>query len=98
VLEDGSVRRLDFAHEAMFPAVSPRDDKLAYSGSSENVNIWRQDLFRPEAPAVKLISSTRSQDDAQYSPDGRHIAFQSNRGGRTEIWMSDSDGGNVVQL
>jgi Tol biopolymer transport system component/DNA-binding winged helix-turn-helix (wHTH) protein len=97
-LADGSFRRLDFAVSASYPAVSPKGGKLAYGSSSAKNNIWRRDLLHPHAPSVKLISSTRDQDDAQYSPDGKHIAFQSDRSGSLEIWMSDSDGNNLVQL
>jgi Tol biopolymer transport system component len=34
----------------------------------------------------------------KYSPDGRRIAFNSDRSGREEIWRCDSNGANLVQL
>ena len=97
-LADGSLRRLDFAVDAAWPAVSPKGDKLAYSTWSPKTNVWRRELLHPESPAVELIPSTREQGDAQYSPDGQHIAFASTRAGSSDIWMSDIDGNNLVQL
>jgi Tol biopolymer transport system component/DNA-binding winged helix-turn-helix (wHTH) protein len=97
-LTGGSLRRLDFAVDAAWPAVSPKGDKLAYSASSGKTDVWRKDLLNPESPAIELISSTREQDDAQYSPDGKHIAFQSTRAGSRDIWLSDVDGNNLVQV
>ena len=47
---------------------------------------------------MKLISSTRVDGDAQFSPDGKKIAFTSNRSGNDEIWVCDSDGSNAQQL
>ncbi len=51
----------------------------------------------PQAPA-KLIASSASDNTPDYSPDGRRIAFSSDRGGRENIWVCDSDGANPVQL
>jgi Tol biopolymer transport system component len=34
----------------------------------------------------------------QYSPDGRYIAFQSDRSGDCEIWIAKSDGSSLRQL
>ena len=95
---DGSSHRLDFAVAAAWPALSPKGDKLAYTEYSGKSDIWRIDLLHRDATPVQLITSTRDQESAQYSPDGRHIAFASDRSGSYNIWMSDADGTNLVPL
>jgi Tol biopolymer transport system component/DNA-binding winged helix-turn-helix (wHTH) protein len=96
---DGSVRDLPFGRGAWGLAVAANGHRMAFNvDSSVNNNIWRGDLLHPQTPPVRLISTTRNQVCPQYSPDGKHIAFASNRGGPLEIWMSDPDGTNVVQL
>ena len=35
---------------------------------------------------------------ALWSPDGKHIAYISDRTGETEVWMQDPEGGEPVQL
>jgi Tol biopolymer transport system component/DNA-binding winged helix-turn-helix (wHTH) protein len=97
-LANGSVRRVQVGQDATSPVVSNKGDKLAYARGSENVNIWRKDLSHLEAAGVKLISSTREQTNPQYSPDGEHIAFESTRSGSREIWMSDAEGRNLIQV
>jgi Tol biopolymer transport system component/DNA-binding winged helix-turn-helix (wHTH) protein len=80
------------------PAVSPRGDKLAFGAGSDSSNLWRRDLLHPEAPPVELIASSRAQHDAQYSPDGKRIAFASLRSGIQAVWIGNEDGSNLVQL
>lgn len=97
-LKDGLSRRLDFAENAEWPAVSPKGDELAYSFPSGNSSLWRMDLRHPQSPATELIRSTQGHEDAHYSPDGEHIAMRSSRAGSWGIWMSDADGSNLVEL
>jgi Tol biopolymer transport system component len=73
---------------------------MVYVKSLHDSNIWR---IREEAPGIvsrpePFINSTREDDNAQFSPDGRRIAFQSGRSGSVEIWVSRSDGSSPMQL
>jgi len=98
-VKDGSVHDLPFGQDWETLSISARGDRVVYTvGSGGKSNIWRADLSHPQAPPVELISSTRVQLGPQYSPDGSHIAFVSDRTGPNEIWLSDADGGNLVRL
>ena len=95
---NGSVKGLAFGGDGELPTISSKGDKLAFSSSSNSSNIWRKDLMHPEATAVELIPSSRAQYDAQYSPDGKRIAFASERSGVPGVWISNEDGSNLVQI
>ena len=72
--------------------------ELAYACNTTDANIWRIDLDHASAAPVRLISSTRQDNSAQFSPDGKRIAFYSTRSGNPEIWVCDRDGTNAVQV
>jgi Tol biopolymer transport system component len=95
---NGSMKRLALEGGAELPTVSPKGDRLAYSSIFVSSNIWRRDLLHPESPAVELTPSSRAQFDAQYSPDGKRIAFASGRSGVQGVWVSNEDGSNLVQI
>ncbi len=98
-LPDGTLRKLPYGSKVCCPAVSPRGDKFAYSDSpGGSAGIWRRDLRNTKVAGTKLISSTYENFFPEYSPDGKHIAFVSGRGGDWEIWISDSDGTNLVRM
>jgi Tol biopolymer transport system component/predicted Ser/Thr protein kinase len=105
--ENSSPGRLAFAGEdALMPAVSRpgqgRGARLAYVRSFADFNFWRLNTPGPGAPAtsapVLAAASTRVEYHIQFSPDGRRVAFTSERSGEPEIWVSDPDGSNAVQL
>lgn len=89
-------RRLPLAHDAGDLAVSSTGS-LAYVQSSLSANIWKLNLTG-EPLAQMLIASTRIQNNPAVSPDGSKIAFESDRTGSHEVWISDSDGHNIQQI
>ena len=102
----GTPLRLPYVGEdGVMPTVSAaRSDhpsRLVYVRSFVDHDIWRIDTASSgalsTAPAV-AIASTRDEIHPQLSPDGRHVAFTSTRSGAWEIWLSDLDGTNAVQL
>jgi Tol biopolymer transport system component len=86
---------------AYFLTLSRKGDRLAYSEWFADTNIWRMALQPHEANAEKpapVVASTLQELSPHYSPDGRRIAFRSNRSGFDEIWVADKDGRNPLQL
>ena len=49
-------------------------------------------------PKPVYLASTRAEQGAQYSPDGKRIAFDSDRSGPYGVWVSDADGSNAEEL
>jgi dipeptidyl aminopeptidase/acylaminoacyl peptidase len=83
------------------PVISHRGHRLAYVEMASHSGIWRLEVPAPGAkakPPEKFIASTRNDNYPQFSPDGRKVAFESDRSGGDEIWICDPDGTNLVQL
>jgi Tol biopolymer transport system component len=98
---DSSPKPEPVGEEATTLAVSSTARRLIYTRHLWDSDIYRIDLRLPgvaAGPPVKLISSTRNDHNAEYSPDGRRIAFNSHRSGAEEIWVSNADGSNPAQL
>ena len=107
VAEGNTPQRLAIAGEdGVTPAVSrahnSRGGRLAYARSYADANIWKIDLPGVGVPATtaptQVIASTRRDALAQFSHDGRAIAFMSDRLGEWEIWKADASGANAVKL
>ena len=104
-IADGGTRapeRLAFAgSQAADPALSRDGRRLAYSQRQVRQNIWRVELVagtEAAGPPRELIASTREDGWPQYSPDGRRIAFLSDRSGVRQIYTCDAGGSNLLPL
>ena len=97
--------RLPFVgKDGLHPTISRSNDgrvRLAYVHSFADINLWRLDIAgdgsAPAAPSP-AIQSTRQDNLGQLSPDGRRVAFLSDRSGESEVWVADVDGSNALQL
>ena len=95
-VSDGRIRRLPVtAGDARFPAVSPVDGRLAFVQRSVDADLWRLD---GDDPGAAVASSTRLELRPEISPDGRRIAFVSDRSGTLQVWSCGIDGSDLVQL
>ncbi|PYQ93465.1 MAG: hypothetical protein DMF96_29735 [Acidobacteria bacterium] len=88
---DGGARHPSFSRPT-----AGRPARLVYQWRTRDVNIWRWDAG-PDT-IRKVPGSTWFEDFPAISPDGRRIAFASNRTGANEIWIAKSDGSDQKQV
>jgi TolB protein len=101
---DGTnVQRLTDQGYAVSPSWSPNGQFLALAwtrhyGPGEP---GAEDLYLMDAASKQWVQLTHDggrNDFPSWSPDGRHIVFQSSRSGSEQIWFMLADGSNVKQL
>jgi Tol biopolymer transport system component len=81
------------------PAISRRGFRLACELFSSARGINQLDLYPSGQKPRSLVTSVSGENAGQQlSPDGRRLAFQSDRAGGMDIWVSDANGQNPVQL
>ena len=78
------------------PSWSPDHLKIAYVSYVNKYDIF---TMNGDGSGVTQLTSSPSEDqDPSWSPDGKFIAFASNRGKTYDIWIMESNGANPVQL
>ena len=78
-----------------FPRVSPDGRRIAVSVADEESQIWVYDIQR-DTP-TRLTFEGNSNSALAWSPDGRRIAFRSNREGPDNLFWQASDGSSMVE-
>jgi Tol biopolymer transport system component len=95
----GPIKVAAFQGGASLPTFSRRASspiRLAYESRMRDANIWRWDMIQHQA---KLMApSTWWEDFPAVGPDGRRLAFASNRTGTNEIWAVNADGSDLRQV
>jgi Tol biopolymer transport system component/DNA-binding winged helix-turn-helix (wHTH) protein len=87
--------------DAKWPSIPAKGNSLVYEQGESKFNIWRLDLkdakHHPRQPSA-LVSEKGDKMRPEVSPDGKKIAFESNRLGFWDIWTCDVEGNNCDQV
>src|SRR5262249_21874469 len=86
------------------PNLSPDGRSVAFEVArldadldESDTNIWQVPLAGGEA--IRLTASPDEETTPRYSPDGRYLAFLSQREGNwTQVWLLDRRGGEAARL
>jgi Tol biopolymer transport system component/DNA-binding winged helix-turn-helix (wHTH) protein len=88
-------------NKALVPSISRRGNELAYQQAIGKDNMWRIHVkngrLLPE-PATIAIAAKGRKMRPSFSPDGKKIAFESDRLGAMEIWSCDIHGISCAEL
>jgi Tol biopolymer transport system component/DNA-binding winged helix-turn-helix (wHTH) protein len=97
----GAPERVEtIGNDVLSPALSLQGNRLAYTQTLDDINIWRIELDAAgrAKSQTELIASTFWDHGPDYSPDGRKIVFASGRSGSSGIWVCESDGSKARLL
>jgi dipeptidyl aminopeptidase/acylaminoacyl peptidase len=85
------------------PQISPDGKTVAFAVQSVDLaanrkpqQIWTVSLAGGTPRQITQLGDHNTRP--RWSPDGKHIAYISDRGGSAQIWLMDPDGGNAKQV
>ena len=80
--------------------ISPDGSKLAYVAASYSWDAKGHVRVMDTATGVEreLTPAGKSERSPQWSPDGKTLAFLSNRDGKTQVYLQPADGGDPVAV
>ncbi len=94
---DGSnVRQVTTGGFHTQPRWSPKGDTIVYTQREGTYNLWA--ISPGGTDARPLTSGQGDNQGASWAPDGRHLAFQSNRSGRWQVFIMLLEGMTTTQI
>ncbi len=80
-----------------FPALSPDGSRVAAGmGPAPNRDIWILDVAR--GTSTRFTFDPLRDDNPAWSPDGKNIAFSSDRSGQLDLYIKPADGSGEEKL
>jgi Tol biopolymer transport system component len=83
-------------------ALSADGRRFVFSILRQNADLWRLPLDAatgvPTGAPARLIGSPREESRGAWSPDGRHVAFNSDRAGDMNLWLLEVATGALRRL
>lgn len=80
---------------AWHPTIAREGYALAFQKVTQEISVWELNPNHGKSKTHGVVVSELGRNEAaQVSPDGKKIAFISNRSGSMELWISDRDGSN----
>src|SRR5207253_7732916 len=81
------------------PQISPDGTQVVYvvasitdvAGNKTNSNLWLA-ATDGKTPPRQLTTTDKKDKHPRWSPDGKHILFESNRSGDSQLWLIALDG------
>ena len=77
------------------PDWSPTGDAVAYEQQNGDFQVW---MINIKSGKMTQLTKFKENEDPSWSPDGRHMAITSTRGGTREIWVLDTKTGRFRQV
>lgn len=96
-LDGGRTENVVTGMAALSPTIA--NGRLVFAGATIREHVWAVKLKDGKAASQEPVAmSSRQEQGAQFSPDGKSVVFQSTRSGNFEIWRAHADGTGVLQL
>lgn len=93
--DGANLRRLSGTEGNAFTPTWSTGEQIAFSWSPvANTEIWIIDTANPDS-ARRITQHPLTDTSPAWSPDGREIAFQSDRDGNSDIYLMNPDGGDL---
>jgi TolB protein len=94
--EGANVRRLTQSGFNTQPRWSPKGDAIAFTSRQGNHDVW---VVNPDGSNLRqLTAGPGGNEGASWSPNGRHLVFQSSRAGSFQLFTMLADGSEQQQL